>query len=203
MNSSALVLTLLLLVEVPETSLYLPIKVADRKSIESVQLTDIGHYRIMRRERKGVPAHFHTGIDIMRPGANYESEPIFAIAPGTVISARYDGPFAQVIVAHENDGIKFWTVYEHIAEIRVKPNDKVDPQVPFARFMNKGELNQHGSQFDHFHFEVLKVAPLKLTPNARNPTRLYSSYTLLCQTAEDLEKYFYDPLDFLKGNQKN
>jgi hypothetical protein len=102
------------------------------------------------------------------------------------------------MIAHEINGLKFWTVYEHIAGILVTPGDKVQPETPFARFMNKSELNKYGWQFNHFHFETLKHPPLKLTPDAKHPTRFYSSYTLTCQTGNDLSKYFYDPIGFLK-----
>ena len=51
--------------------------------------------------------------------------------------------------------------------------------------------------FDHLHFEVLKVQPLELKHDPRNPSRLFSSYSLACYTKNDLKQYFYDPLDFL------
>ncbi len=93
---------------------------------------------------------------------------------------------------------KLWTVYEHIAGIAVNLHAAVDPKIPIARFMNTEELNKYGWQFDHFHFEVLKVAPLKLNPGKSNPQRLFSSYSLVCFTKKDLEKYFYDPAEYLK-----
>jgi len=83
----------------------------------------------------------------------------------------------------------------------VSLNDSIDPQYPVARFMNKEELNAYGWQFDHFHFEVLKKEPVKLNPATRTPQRLYNSYTLVCYTIDDLEKYFFDPLLFLEQNK--
>ncbi|WP_237275900.1 M23 family metallopeptidase [Tenacibaculum ovolyticum] len=175
----------------------LPVNVLERNSVNSLKLTKIGEFGLLRKERPKVPAHYHTGIDIKRPTNNYESEPIFPIFEGVVISKREDGPYAQLIIEH-GDNHKFWTVYEHIAGIEVNLYDHVNIDTKIARFMNKRELNRYGWQFDHFHFEVLKVQPFKLKRNNLKLERLFSSYTLVAYTKEDLNKYFYDPLDFLE-----
>jgi len=175
----------------------LPINSPDRRSINSMELTKIGQFGLLRKERPGVPAHFHTGIDIKRPTQNYHEEPIFPIFEGIVISKRQDGPYAQLIIEHENEH-KFWTVYEHIAGIEVNLYEFVNPETPIARFMNKSELNKYGWQFDHFHFEILKTQPIRLNQNRLHPERLFASHTLQCYSKEDLEKYFYHPLNFLE-----
>jgi murein DD-endopeptidase MepM/ murein hydrolase activator NlpD len=175
-----------------------PIQVNDRTSFESIQLTSIGKFGIVRKARPAVPAHLHTGIDIKRPGKNYTNEPIFPIARGVVISKRTDGPFAILIVAHLLQGKRFWSVYEHISGVRVEVGDEVDPSKPIARFMNKEELDRHGWQFDHFHFEILKVKPKPVKHNRNTPSRFFDSYTLDCHSNEDLDKYFYDPISFLR-----
>ena len=174
----------------------LPVEADDRKSLDQIELTKIGEFGLLRKARPKVPAHYHTGIDIKRPSANYLDEPVFPIAEGVVISKRQDGPYAQIIVEHE-DG-KFWTVYEHIAGIKVGLFDHVSPDTPIARFMNKEELNRYGWHFDHIHFEVLKVRPIQLKRESKHPNRLFASYTLVCYTKEDLYKYFYDPVDFFE-----
>ena len=179
----------------------LPVNTPDRNSISQIELSEIGEFGLLRKERPKVPAHLHTGIDIKRPTKNYQTEPIFPIFEGVVISKRRDGPYAQLIIEHGNEQ-KFWTVYEHIAGIEVNLYDDVNPKTPIARFMNKNELNRYGWQFDHFHFEILKAQPLKLKPDRSKPERLYASYTLVCYTKEDLEKYFYNPLDFLEQHLK-
>lgn len=176
----------------------LPIHLNNRTSLDSLHLTGIGQFGLMRKARPKVPAHYHTGIDIQRPGNNYENEPIFAVCEGTVISMRQDGPYAQLIIAHE-DSMKFWTVYEHIAGIRVKPGDSVSANQPLARFMNKEELNRYGWKFNHFHFEALKIEPMKLQNDASHPFRHYASYSLICYTPEELHFYFFEPLRFLKN----
>lgn len=175
----------------------LPINTLERNSVSSLKLTKIGEFGLLRKERPKVPAHYHTGIDIKRPTSNYESEPIFSIFEGIVISKREDGPYTQLIIEHGDDR-KFWTVYEHIAGVEVNLFDHVNTNTKIARFMNRNELNKYGWQFDHFHFEVLKVQPFKLKRNNLKPERLFSSYTLVAYTKEDLNKYFYNPLGFLE-----
>lgn len=180
--------------------LFLPISVKDRKDFSKIQLTAIGSFGLMRKERKTVREHLHTGIDIKRPNNNYASEPIFPLSNGKVISKRTDGAYAQLMIEHENGSKKFWTIYEHISGIQVKVNDKVDTDHPIARFMNREELNKLGWQFDHFHLEVLKVKPYALIPDKNHPERFYSSYSLICFTKQDLGKYYYDPMEFIKNN---
>jgi murein DD-endopeptidase MepM/ murein hydrolase activator NlpD len=161
-------------------------------------LTNIGEFGMLRKERPGIPAHYHTGIDIKRPTSNFKDEPIFSIYDGIVISVRKDGPYAQLIIEHGNSN-KFWTVYEHVAGIKVGLNDPVTPDIPVARFMNKNELNKYGWQFDHFHFEVLKAKPLRLKYDKSNPERQYSSFSLTCFTRDELNRYFYSPIEFLRN----
>lgn len=175
----------------------LPVKTVDRNLITTLSLTEIGEFGMLRKERANIPAHYHTGIDIKRPADNYLDEPIFPIAEGRVISIRRDGPYAQVIVEHNVES-QLWTVYEHIAGISVNLYDSVSPDRPMARFMNKNELDAFGWQFDHFHFEILKIPPAKLMQRDSNPERLLSSYTLVCYSEEELNRKFYDPLEFLK-----
>lgn len=179
---------------------FLPFNSKDRSDVSQIQLTAIGKFGLIRKERKTVPSHLHTGIDIKRPGKNYNNEPIYPIAKGKVISKRTDGAYAQLIIENELNGKKFWSLYEHVAGIVVKVNDQVDPAKPIARFMNKEELNKYGWQFDHFHLEILKVKPMVLKPEKLHPERFYSSYSLICFRPEDLQKYYFDPIEFLRAN---
>lgn len=180
------------------TKISLPVNTNNRTDVNSMQLTDIGAFALLRSARPEIPAHFHTGIDIKRPSDNYNNEPIFPIADGKVISKREDGPFAQLIIEHSVDNKKFWSVYEHIAGIIPALNDSVFTDFPIARFMNRNELNNYGWQFDHLHFEILKVKPVLIQVNPKNPQRLYNSYSLICYTRQQLSKYFYNPVEFLR-----
>lgn len=179
-------------------SFLLPINCASRADLSEVQLTEIGSFGLVRKARVGVPEHLHTGIDIKRPNSSYQFEPIFPIAEGKVISKRTDGPYAQLIVEHNMNGLQFWTLYEHIAGISVSVGEFVNPHKPIARFMNIEELNRYGWQFDHFHLEILKIRPMPLAPDVNHPERFFRSYSLICYSVGDLNRYFYNPIEFFK-----
>lgn len=183
-----------------EPQIQLPIDAPDRQAIDFIELTEIGEFGLQRVARKEVPAHLHTGIDIRRGHGNYLNAPIFAIDRGTVISKREDGPFAQVIIEHDQGDLLYWTVYEHIAEIRVELFQKVDSDTQIARFFNTNELNKYGWQFDHFHFEVLKKRPVRIKPTSENPDRLFYSHTLACFNEQELINNFFHPLEFLSSH---
>jgi len=177
-------------------SLFIPVNVSNRHSIEDVKLTAIGKFGILRKARPTVPSHFHTGADLQRPNVNYLNEPIYPIAKGIVISKKTNGPYAQLIIEHKIGSRKIWSLYEHIAGILVSVDDSVYPSSAIARFMNKEELNKYGWKFDHVHLEILKIRPLSLQPDKQNPNRHYSSYSLVCYSKNDLDKYFFDPIFF-------
>jgi Peptidase family M23 len=178
-----------------ENIFFLPFNPEKGKNIE---LTEIGAFGLQRSGRPGIPAHLHTGIDIKRPSTNYTNELIYPICTGKVISKRDDGPYAQLIIEHILNDIEFWTVYEHIAGILVSSGDSLFPNIPIARFMNRDELDTYGWQFDHFHFEILKIKPVALKTSPKLPERHFKSYTLITYSTDDLEKYFYDPVAFLQ-----
>lgn len=178
----------------------LPVSTADRKTWRSIQLTSIGMFGLRRKPRSAIPSHLHTGIDIERPNNNYQDEPIYPMFTGKVISLRDDGPFAQIIISHKMPtGSLVWTVYEHVAGIAVSLDDRVSPHVPIARFMNKTELDKFGWQFNHLHFEVLKHAPRLLKPTPGTPQRRYGTYSLKCYTETELDRYYYNPIEFVKA----
>ena len=178
---------------------YLPILVENRRSFESIRLTKIGAFGLMRKARPGIPAHLHTGMDIKRPRENYHNEPVFPVAKGEVISIRDDGAFAQVIIAHEIERKKVWSVYEHIAGIRVRVGEWAHPFQPVGRFMNQEELNRYGRHFNHVHLEIMKSAPIKLNPDTKKPARFFGTYCLVCYTPSDLAKHYFNPKQFLES----
>jgi len=177
-----------------------PIDVTDRSSLDELELTTIGAFGIMRKARPTVPTHYHTGIDIKRPGTNYKNSLIYPIAEGIVISSRDDGPYAQLIIEHEGDTFQYWSVYEHIAGIKIDVDQRVTIKDPIARFMNRVELEHHGWQFDHFHLEVLKIMPIRLKGASSLPQRRFKSYTLACTTEQELKSHFFDPLQFIESH---
>lgn len=181
-----------------QLSWHLPINTINNSSIDEIQLTKIGSFGEVRKARPKVKEHLHTGIDIKRPSENYDDEPVFSSSSGKVISMRDDGPFAQIIIEHYNsDEEVIWTVYEHISGIQVNVNDEVYANQQIARFMNREELNNYGWQFDHIHFEVMKIKPIPVNPDDKRPSRYFATYCLLCFDYSQLEDRYYNPLDFL------
>lgn len=180
------------------SSVYLPIRTADRQSLHELKLTRIGQFGLTRKARPTVPAHLHTGIDVRRPSANYNDEPVFPVADGIVISKRADGPYGQLIIEHDMGGKKVWSLYEHVAGIAVDVGDTVHAAISIARFFTREELQRFGWQFDHIHIEVLKEKPVRVKYDARHPDRHFGSYSLVCYSPNDLEGHFYNPIAFFE-----
>ncbi|NLG17375.1 MAG: M23 family metallopeptidase [Fibrobacter sp.] len=178
---------------------YVPANYTDAEKPEEISVTPIGGFGLLRKARPGVPAHYHTGIDIKRPGTNYFNEPVFPSYEGIVISVIDDGPFSQVVLKHEYKKKNYWTVYEHI-KVKVKEiGKKLTPHDTLGYFFNRSELNRYGWQFDHFHFEVIKKEPVAFIPNNKYPLRRCRTYAITCYTKEQLDERLENPLQFLKG----
>jgi peptidase M23-like protein len=188
---------------ISQNQFFLPVAYENRQDVNEIELTEIGDFGRIRKARPGIPSHFHTGIDIKRPSDNYEDEPIFPIAKGKVISMRNDGPYAQIIIEHKYSGQPIWSVYEHVAEIQVNAGDEVSPFSPIARFMNKEELNKYGWQFDHFHLEIFKMAPIPREPTLEQQQLFFKTFGLICYTEEELMERYFHPLEFLKQQFSN
>ena len=183
----------------PDVRLYLPVKVGDRTNSASIKLTGIGQFGLQRKARPTVPAHYHTGIDIIRPSKNYTDEPVYAAGKGKVISMRNDGPFSQIIIEHKiNSKDTLWTVYEHILGIVCHTGDMVNENSTIARFFNKAELDKYGWQFDHLHFEIMKKKPLKLKATVRFPEYFYKTYAINCFSKEQLNNRMINPYAYFR-----
>lgn len=193
-------LILLFVAPVESRRFYLPVHIADRTNPESITLTNIGQYGVRRKARPTVPAHYHTGIDIKRPGLNYSNEPVYAVGKGKVISVRNDGPFSQIIVEHTTKTDMLWSVYEHVLGITCHVGDIVTENTVIARFFNKAELDKYGWQFDHLHFEILKTKPLKVRHSIKFPEYYYQTYAITCFTIDDLCKRTINPMEYFKNH---
>ncbi|MBC8044740.1 MAG: M23 family metallopeptidase [Rhizobacter sp.] len=176
----------------------LPLEVENRASFQGVGLTNIGAFALPRKSRPTVSAHLHAGIDFARPAADKDTVRVFAASAGKVISVRTDGAFAQIIIEHHDRGKKLWTVYEHVAGIKVRPGETVSSQTNIGRLMSREELGHYGSQFNHLHFEVMIVPPKPLVPTARTPHRYFMTYALECETEAELLQRYTNPLEFFK-----
>jgi murein DD-endopeptidase MepM/ murein hydrolase activator NlpD len=178
---------------------FLPVNINSRKAESEIRLTPIGQFGMLRKARKGIPEHFHTGIDIARPKDNYINEPIFPVHKGLVVSLRDDGPFAQIIIEHDQGlSRKLWTVYEHVSGLRCTLGQRVFPRDTIARYFSKEELQHYGWQFDHLHFEIMKTSPVPVQPRNDLPSYRFTTFALTCYTKELLHKRMIDPVSFFK-----
>jgi hypothetical protein len=176
---------------------YLPANYRGVADPQKMQLTKIGAFGLLRKARPTVPAHYHTGIDIMRPDSQYDKQPIFPAKDGVVVSILDEGPFSQVVIKHTDNNRTYWSVYEHL-HVRInKINISITPFDTIGYFFSKDELNRYGWQFDHFHFEILKLEPPKFKTAGVNSLRNYKTFGILCFSREDLYMRQEDPLEFL------
>ena len=63
--------------------------------------------------------------------------------------------------------------------------------------MNTIELNKYGWQFDHVHFEVMKIKPLPRKPDRKRPSMYYGTYCLVCYNRNQLDEKYYNPQEYL------
>lgn len=172
---------------------YLPVNATNNE----VALTRIGNFGELRAARTGIPAHYHTGVDIVRPSSNYENLPVFPAHAGVVVSVRTDGPFSQIIIEHQMPKDTLWTVYEHVHVVHESVGDTVTPSDTIAFFFSREELDRYGWQFDHLHFEILKARPLRVAPSSKLPNRRFQTFAVTCYSRELLDERQYNPLLFL------
>ena len=85
-------------------------------------------------------------------------------------------------------------------------NKKAERGLDFEVILNenlqickKSELDKFGWQFNHIHLEILKHPPRPLKPTAQTPYRRYGTYSLECYTEKELDRYYYNPIEFLKA----
>jgi hypothetical protein len=178
---------------------YIPANYRGIADPQKVQLTGIGAFGLLRKARPAVPAHYHTGIDIVRPDSQYYKQPIFPAKEGVIVSIYDNGPFSQIVIKHAGNNKNYWTVYEHL-HIRIKKiNIAVTPFDTIGYFFSKDELNRYGWQFNHFHFEILKLEPPKLKSSEIKSLRYYKTFGILCFSREELIARQENPLEFLCG----
>ena len=129
--------------------------------------------------------HLHAGLDIFAsPG-----EAVFPLCGGKVVCLWYPFPHKAVVLHHHVAGREdFYASYVHMGEIYVTSGDLVEAGTPLGRVFTEKERVLAGFRKIHLHLEIRKT----LEDEGK------ASYS--CKSREELEKYFYDPLVFLKGN---
>ena len=174
----------------------LPIKTEDRTDWSTVNLEHDANFKALRAPFDSVKLHYHTGIDIQNRNPIQAGEPVYAIAAGKVIAIEDAPPQRRITIEHRlTNRKKVWSVYIHIIDERVKVGDAVDTETAIARLMTPQELETFGWEYNHVHLEILK----KLPPDV---SEFYQRKTFTCYAEKDVNKFFYDPQEFLKKQFK-
>lgn len=163
----------------------IPLGAENRKSFNSIKWEKDAHFMSPR-----IGGHLHTGIDLMKSIHNVGAK-IYAASNGRVVSIYAREPHKAVMVMHQlASGETIYSVYVHITDIQVSIGETVDSNTFIARLMNAEQLNKYGWEFNHVHFEILRGKPRIETPGK------YLSYSVLCNTQEEVNKHFYNPVSF-------
>ncbi len=106
---------------------------------------------------------FHEGLDLkpIRRSANGEAaDPVFVIMPGTVVHvstvAGRSSYGRYVVVEHEVEGLRFYTLYAHLAKVR----DGIQPGVRLLAGAELGTMGRSAAGYTiprhraHLHLEI-------------------------------------------------
>ena len=175
----------------------LPINTVDRSDWSTVTLEHDAHFKALRAPFDSVKLHFHTGVDLQNGKDIQAGEPVYAIAAGKVIAIEDPPPQRRITIEHLlPNRRKVWSVYIHIIDEKVKVGDTVNSETAIAQLMNTAELEYYGWDYNHVHLEIMKQLPPFVA-------EFYQRKTFSCYTITEVDKYFYDPKEFLKNRFKN
>ena len=150
---------------------------SDRRSIDELNrrtLDGFGAYRIR--------GHKHAGLDIE---GGY-GEIVYPLGAGRVVGTLYEFPYLAVVIEHTLDnGSVIYSSYVHIGEVLIEPGTMVGFSTPIAKLFTEEQFLRSGFSTNHLHLEIRKTLE----------DEGVASYT--CKTIEELNRYFYDPLNFL------
>lgn len=132
--------------------------------------------------------HIHPAIDIV-PAKPGELITVYPVAIGVVCSIHLGDPYKTVVIKHiMQDKSIIYSSYKHLQEIYVRNGTQVDQNTKLGRLYTHAEAQKLKGNYDHLHFEV------------RKSFDDFGCASWLTMTKEELNKYFYNPLDFLKNN---
>jgi len=161
---------------------FLPLNSFETPDLKSLEKRVIGRYS--DRRCSFVRGHKHAGIDIQ---GRY-GEPIYPIGKGRVINIFRDFPNQTIYIKHVGPKhTVFYSVYIHVADVRVEIGDAVSENTVIARMFNQKELalSDFGTS-PHLHLEI------------RHSVKDNGQATFSCMTLEELSQYCIDPMVFFQ-----
>ena len=108
-------------------------------AVTPIQGRITSRYGVSSRIRKSN----HTGLDI----AATKGTPIKVVATGTVISAKYDGSYGNLVEIDHGNGVETW--YAHTSKMYVKAGQRVEAGDVIAAVGSTGN-----STGPHLHLEI-------------------------------------------------
>jgi murein DD-endopeptidase MepM/ murein hydrolase activator NlpD len=130
--------------------------------------------------------HIHTAIDCI-PAKKPDTVYVYPMARGVVCSVHLDHPHQTIVVRHQmKDGSTVFTSYKHLQAVYVRTGMQVDQQTKLARLYTRKEALKFGGDYDHLHLEI------------RKSFDDYGCGSWLTMTQAELNKYFYEPVAFMK-----
>jgi len=160
----------------------IPFNTKNRKDLRTIGIVSVfGANRVTY-----LKGHIHTGLDMV-PKPNDDTISVYPMAEGIVCSIHLADPLCTVVIKHIlKDGSILFTSYKHLAEIYVKTGDNVNHDTKLGRVYTKNESKKYHGNFYHLHLEVRKLFDD------------YGCASWLTFSREELEKRFYDPLEFMR-----
>ncbi len=165
---------------------YTPFQDTNRESYDAIKSRIIGKYGDFRSSH--LAGHKHAGVDLKGDF----SELVYPIGTGQVCEIYRWFPHSTIIIKHYTEnGDSLYSQYVHVEDIQIEEGDWVNHETPIARLFTEEELTQSDfGTLNHLHFEIRRT----ITDQSRAS---WSSMTL-----EELNKYCFDPVTFLKDNLK-
>ncbi len=132
--------------------------------------------------------HIHTASDIVPSKSNGYAY-VYPMANGIVCSIHLGHPHKTIVIKHRlPDSTFIFTSYKHLQEIYVKNGMEVNQDTKLARLYTHDEAKLQGGNYDHLHLEI------------RKSFYDYGCASWLTMTNDELNEYFYNPVDFMKKN---
>lgn len=161
----------------------LPFATRDRQDLSTVHVISVfGAYR-----SSYIRGHKHSGIDMVPKSGSDDHVWVYPIGEGVVCSFHLDHPHITIVVKHKTiTGKVIYSSYKHLFSPLVKPGDAVSVDTRIGRIYTPFEGRRLGGNFDHLHLEIRKTFDD------------FGVASWATMTEDELNKRFYDPLDFLK-----